>query len=103
MAGVRQTTGIDAVVERRREGLIEHDATEGHVARGDTLGRPMPDIACHKNARHTGFKIERIAIRRPSGRAPPFAHQMLAGDEVALLVPLDHFRERLPNCRRGRG
>ena len=59
-------------------------------AGGDAFGGPMADIAGHENARHTGFKIKRIAIRRPSRRTPPLAHQMLAGNQVALRIPLDH-------------
>ena len=56
---------------------------------GDAFGGPMPDIARDKDSRHAGLKIERIAIRRPSGRALAFEHQMLAGNQIALRVPLD--------------
>jgi hypothetical protein len=57
------------------KGQVFMDEFDGHGAfahaRSDALGRAMADIAGHENARHAGFKIKRIAIRRPSaGRRP---------------------------------
>ena len=59
-------------------------------AGGNTLRGPMPDIAGDEDARNTRLEIERIAIRRPTGRAPAFAHQMLPGNEVSLRIAFDN-------------
>lgn len=61
--------------------------------RSDTFGRPVTDITSHENARDAGFKIEGIAIRGPSRRTPSFPHQMLAGNQIALRIPLDYSGE----------
>lgn len=62
-------------------------------ARSDTLGRPVTNIAGYENTRDAGFEIEGIAIRGPSGRTPSFPHQMLAGNQIALRIPLDYSGE----------
>src|SRR5712692_8048605 len=50
----------------------------------------MTDVTGNEDSRNAGFEVERIAIRSPSGRASALKHQVLAGNEVALRIPLNH-------------
>src|SRR5437016_14507655 len=57
---------------------------------GDAFGRAMTDVTGNEDSRNAGFEVERIAIRSPASWALALEHQVLAGNQVTLRIPLDH-------------
>src|SRR2546425_9524170 len=71
------------MVEFHRHGAFAH-------SRGDAFSRAMTDVTGNEDSRNAGFEVERIAIRSPSGWALALEHQVLAGNQITLRIPLDH-------------